>query len=231
MFRCAICFAILMNLGISTLARGQGSAVAQLYGEGVHRYFAGDYLGAEQSLTRAVEAGSQDPRVFYFRGLARSAYGGGAGEVDYEEGARLEASGRVGANIGMALTRIQGHERAKLEKARHDARLVVQQQRELLRQSLPPTTPAPVPTPQTPPAATDPFSGDGLRSEQIEVTPAPTEPAEVSEDAAVNPFTDEPSPSDAAPADEGVDPFSEAETPAATPPADIAPTEIDPFAE
>jgi hypothetical protein len=229
MMRFAFFFALLFELGLVTTVHAQGSAVAQLYGEGVHRYFAGDYMGAEQSLSRAVEAGSQDPRVFYFRGLSRAAYGGGGGEVDYEQGARLEASGRVGANIGMSLARIQGHERAKIEKARHEARLVAQQQREQARLAMPPTPP-PTPNPPTPPAATDPFSGDGLRSEQVEVQPDPVVPLEETSqpDAVVDPFAEEPTAPDADSAPEVVDPFSDADAA----PAEVAPADSDdPFAE
>ncbi len=57
----------------------QGSLLAQeavleeLYGSGVHKYFSGDYAGADADLTAAVDGGSRDPRVYYFRGLARLA--------------------------------------------------------------------------------------------------------------------------------------------------------------
>jgi len=236
MFTRILFLTALLYASHTAIAHGQSSAVAQLYGEGVHRYFARDYTGAEQSLNRAVEAGSQDPRVFYYRGLARSAYGG-ASEMDYEEGARLEASGRVGVNVGLALTRIQGYERVKIEKARHDARLFAQQQRELMRQAEPAVPAPPVTQPAEPPAATDPFSGDGLRSnEVVEVVPAPTEqPAQQPEDdTAVDPFADEPAPATTEPssgeANEGADPFSDPGTPAEPDaPAEVESSE-DPFA-
>lgn len=221
-----LCFFILSSLAMGSSVHGQVSAIAQLYGEGVHRYFARDYMGAEQFLSRAIEAGSQDPRAFYFRGLSRSAFGGD-GVLDYEEGARLEASGRVGANIGLALTRIQGYERSKIEKARQDARLLAQQQRELARQTAPPP-PAPL-TPQfaEPPAATDPFSGDGLRSDEVQIVPAPTAPSDNSDDTAVDPFADEPSTSDPEADSDGFmddsDPFSD------TPAEVVEPLDDDPF--
>ena len=228
MLRRIFCMMILANLGFGSVACGQSSAVAQLYGEGVHRYFARDYAGAEQFLSRAIEAGSQDPRAFYFRGLARSAYGGG-GEFDYDEGARLEASGRVGANIGMALTRVQGYERAKIEKARQNARLFVQQQRELARQAIP-ALPAPsAPQFADPPAATDPFSGDGLRSDEVEFVPSPTTQPDAADDTSVDPFADEPTSPSSEPTSDGsmddTDPFSDI-------PAEVAdPVEDDPFGE
>jgi hypothetical protein len=36
-------------------------ALTELYGEGVHRYFAGDSFQAEQMLTRVIESGVEDP--------------------------------------------------------------------------------------------------------------------------------------------------------------------------
>ena len=50
-------------------APAQEAILGQIYGQGVHAYFAGDYTRAYEHLTAAVGAGSRDPRVFYFRGL------------------------------------------------------------------------------------------------------------------------------------------------------------------
>ncbi len=206
----------------------QVSALAELYGEGVHQYFAKDYFCAEQTLTRAIDNGSQDPRVFYFRGLAREATGG-EGSFDFEEGARLEAAGKTGVNVGQALTRIQGCLRAKIEKARRDGRLHAQQQRALMQQAIPATPSQATPFPTQPPAATDPILGDGLRSPDVEAVPAPIEPAPagtVPDDSKVNPFNDEATPpaetkptEDVAPA-EGSDPFGGDSAPSQDPPAE-----------
>ena len=47
----------------------QEAVLGQMYGNGVHAYFAQDYLKAHQYFTTAIEGHSQDPRCFYFRGL------------------------------------------------------------------------------------------------------------------------------------------------------------------
>ena len=41
------------------------------YGRGVHEYFSGNTQSADQYFTQVIEAGSSDPRVYYFRAMAR----------------------------------------------------------------------------------------------------------------------------------------------------------------
>ena len=150
---------IIVSVGMMLLSGSQlwaqSAALTELYGEAVHRYFSKDYLGAEEILTRAIEHGSDDPRAYYYRGLARGMYGGD-GQADFEEGARLEAAGRIGVNVSQALIRIQGHQRAKIEKARQDARLAYMQQRAVERHRAPPLPVLPAPS-ETEAADSDPF--------------------------------------------------------------------------
>jgi hypothetical protein len=194
---------------------GQTSVLDELYGEAVHRYFARDYSAADELLTRAIENGSRDPRVFYYRGLARAAYGGDP-LVDFEEGARLEVSGRIGVNVGQSLARIQGHHRVQIEKARQDARLLALQQRERARQAVPTPPPAVLEPLRIDPAAlSDPFES-GTRSEEADVVPTPV-----------------PTPSDSVePDDSSTDPFADEalSDPAATSPESLdEPAEVDLF--
>lgn len=207
-------FALLLSGGSSVWAQLVGSG--ELYGEGVHRYFARDYQGADELLSRAIESGSQDPRAYYFRGLSREMFGGG-GETDFDEGARLEASGRSGPMIGYSLARVQGMSRTKLEKARRNARVLAAQQRALMQQA----APAEVnPVPPAKPGESDPFSdGEGLRSDDAQPVPE-TPDVTPKTDANSDPFGDEPMNSDPAPAND--DPFG------AAPAADPAGAE-DPF--
>ncbi len=187
------------------------SALTELYGEGVHRFYAGDLVTAEQYLTRVIDAGVEDPRAYYFRGLVREMQGGG-GEYDFESGARLEAEGARSFNVGLALSRIQGYTRAKIEKLRLDARVTAQQQALLMERarteaggSVPVAPPA---QPVVPPVdATDPFGGP-------ETAPTPPVVDPVQPDVLTYPFADDP-----APATDATEP------PAATEPADPA----DPF--
>jgi hypothetical protein len=216
-----LAFVLLAASGSSAWAQLVGSG--ELYGEGVHRYFARDYQGADELLSRAIEAGSQDPRAHYFRGLAREAYGGG-GEIDFEEGARLEASGRSGPMIGFSLARVQGIARNKLEKARRDARVQAAQQRALMQKAAPPAAVTPVP-PTTPDAA-DPFkSGEGVRSADTQTVPEVTDVPK--SDATTNPFGDEPMKTEPATPADPSDPFADPSAPT-TPATDPAAAD-DPF--
>jgi hypothetical protein len=177
-------------------------ALTELYGEGVHRYFAGDSFQADQMLSRVIESGVEDPLVYYFRGLARELQGGG-GDFDFEEGARIEAAGKrslgLRSGVGDALARIQGHTRVKIEKARRDARVAAEQQALLMQRAreaagdLAPPTIVPERVPMVPPAdATDPFGEPSTGN-----TPAPavaTEPeVEPEVDTDAEPFADDPS--------------------------------------
>lgn len=230
--------AIFMTILVTSSVKAHSSVLTELYGQGVHKYFSCDYFAADTLLSQAIDNGSNDPRAYYFRGLAREMIGGG-GDIDFEEGARLEAAGSVGVNVGAALTRIQGQVRAKIEKARQAARLQAALHRQMTQPMLP-TPPAHSPqlVPLLAPEATDPFPAEGLRSQEIQAVPVPSDqqatPAEPSQpaqpsqpaDEEVNPFDDEPAEptagddilgetsqpnSDAPSAD---DPFSDPSTPA-----------------
>ena len=55
---------------IATVGMAQDPILAQFYGSGVHEYFSGGYRQAIADLTEAVDGGTKDPRVFYFRALS-----------------------------------------------------------------------------------------------------------------------------------------------------------------
>jgi tetratricopeptide (TPR) repeat protein len=152
--------------------------LAQLYGNGVHAYFARDYGQAFELLTSAIEQGDQDPRCYYFRGLTCSKLGSmDQAAADYKRGAELEtASDDVFYGVSEALERVQGVDRLTLEEYRRSARVAAHQralerkrlryeqlrraEEEVLRDL---SRPAPTDVPQlpknTPPDLTDPFSG------------------------------------------------------------------------
>ncbi len=129
----------LLALGFVASVRAQAQNSSELtaaYGRGVHAYFANRTDLAEQFFSRVIEAGSTDPRVFYFRAmtLIRSGRPNEA-EDDMRMGATLEA--RDPGNrlaIGKALERVQGPHRILLEGFRQQARLERLEQRQ--RQTL-----------------------------------------------------------------------------------------------
>ena len=106
-------------------APAQEAVLGQVYGSGVHRYFSGDYRGAYDDLSAAINGGSKDPRAYYFRGLAFLKLGRPEqATMDFQTGADLEITnaGRP-VDVARALERIQGSQRATLERYRVMARM------------------------------------------------------------------------------------------------------------
>ncbi|NBW86288.1 MAG: hypothetical protein EBR23_05555 [Planctomycetia bacterium] len=102
-----------------------------IYGVGVHSFFAGQLGRSYDDLTNAIEAGSRDPRVYYFRGLAALRMGRtDEAEADFTKGAELEADPQrlMAVDVARSLERVQGPDRLQLERHRTRARLVSQQQ-------------------------------------------------------------------------------------------------------
>ena len=106
--------------------------VSASYGAGVHAYFDGDYQGAYDALTAAIEAGSMDPRAYYYRGLASIKLGKSDDEIngDFSEGSTRETMGRGGLSVSRSLERVQGRDRMRLEKYRQRARVAAVQRDE-----------------------------------------------------------------------------------------------------
>lgn len=219
----------------------QDSVLNEIYGHGVHAYFAGNHSDATQFLSAAIDGGLKDPRAYYFRGIV--AYSQGRpyeAESDWQMGAEMEASMSGASSVGRSLSRFQGSGRLKLEQIRQKARLAAltsKAARSNARMSeigaasgsAPAATPpaaippaasgAVTPPPAAPPAAVadDPFANDSA-------TMAAGEPKIESDDALEgtlgNPFADDP-----AGMTGGADPGAGASDPFATgggaaPPAD-----------
>lgn len=107
-----------------TSCQAQTAVLSEIYGRGVHAYNAGQYDRASEWLSMAIDNGFQDPRAYYFRGLAATASGrANEATADFEKGAEIEARGAFGDSIGRALSRVQGPTRLDLELIRENARL------------------------------------------------------------------------------------------------------------
>jgi len=99
-------------------------AVRDAVGGGIHAYHAGDYDRAYDDLTNAIEAGTDDPRSYYFRGLAALKLGRTSeAEADFSAGADREVSTGSIRRVSRSLERVQGHDRLTLERFRARARL------------------------------------------------------------------------------------------------------------
>lgn len=221
-------------LGAASLM-AQDAILNQLYGRGVHKFFAGDYVAAFEDFNTAIQNGSDDPRCYYFRGLSYLNLGReDEARVDFEKGAQLE-TGSPGKffNVSRALERIQGRPRLLIEEYRTQARLsaMVEMEKQrraryeqlrreearVLDRAPPPvgipeaTPPAAVPQPATPaeaPAA-PPAAQPAPAEAAVPPTPQPA-PAE-----AHDPFALEPAAPMAAPPQPAAAP---AEAPAEEPP-------------
>src|SRR5262245_15399270 len=94
-------------------ANGQDMVLVQMFGSGVHSFFDGDYQSAVSDLTSAIDAGSTDPRAFYFRGLAAMRMGKQTeAQADFDRGADLEAKAFDRFYpVSRSLERVQGIDR------------------------------------------------------------------------------------------------------------------------
>jgi hypothetical protein len=225
-------------MGMASSAYAQ-DAFEQYYGSGVHAYFAGDYERAEEIFNDLVDAGSQDPRVFYFRGLTQIQSHGcmcmiELGMADFEQAAELETSGKRSADVSKALSRIQGPTRIAIErirlKARFNAKLL---QADAIQMSgalpSPDTGAAPQSRQATP---NDPFADDKAGSTTLTEgvptpMPEPSAPAADSSSPFDNPPAPDPSllpPAPTPPAPDNLNPFGDDPIPAPAP-AEPAPSD------
>lgn len=115
---------VLLQTPQSSLAQNSTSLMAT-YGKGVHAYFKGQVHEADRLLSEVINGGSTDPRVFYFRAMARMRAGRTyEAEFDMQVGAAYEAQNPgYGSTVSRALERVQGPNRRKLEEFRRKARL------------------------------------------------------------------------------------------------------------
>ncbi|NBV45323.1 MAG: hypothetical protein EBR86_06685 [Planctomycetia bacterium] len=106
-------------------------AVSTAYGAGVHAFHSLDYARAHHDFTAAIEAGTDDPRAFYYRGLAALKLGRTDEAVaDFADGASREAGGAGSLAVSRALERVQGPDRLCLEQYRARARVAAVQRDE-----------------------------------------------------------------------------------------------------
>jgi hypothetical protein len=178
------------------------SEMTDLYGRGVHSFYAGRTQEADQQLSEVINSGATDPRVFYFRALARMQCGFDA-ESDLLMGARYEAQDPGAASeVGQALARIQGPQRQLLEKYRRQARIdrvqqVRRQSQDLYeqRQTREPDvlhSPRPIDLGDLPPAASGAVTPPSAAPEAAPRTPQPRLAPDAQPPATGSPFDEPP---------------------------------------
>jgi len=122
MKRGPLCLMLFVFVGLSSLK----TVFADRASEGplnaaLSLWRAGDVVGAEQQLTSIIDGGTEDSRVFYFRGIL-SENAGHDGTKDFSFAAKLEAATGTKTLINRALEKVQGPVRGKIEKIRASAR-------------------------------------------------------------------------------------------------------------
>ncbi len=110
---------------------GQGQDVnKQLFGAGVHAYFSGSMTEAYDLFSTAISNETDDPRVFYYRGMTLLNLGRRqAADADFAVGARMEAmaAGSI-YPIDRSLERLQGVARLSIERHRTMAVAIVERE-------------------------------------------------------------------------------------------------------
>lgn len=122
--RASLGLALSAALGAASLTVAQEPSASD-YVRGASRFAVGDLAQATTAFDEAIAAKSDDPRVYYFRGLCAARQNDAAAAAAfYATGARLELESPKGrlAGVDAALTTIQGTERASIEAARAQAR-------------------------------------------------------------------------------------------------------------
>ena len=115
------CAGLLVSIG--AVSAGADDSTRNLYGRAVRLFSDGNDHDAHDLLTRAIEAGTRDPRVLYFRGLAaRNLKRDRDADADLREAARREVELDVTDEVNRALERVQGESRVWIERYRRNAR-------------------------------------------------------------------------------------------------------------
>jgi len=132
---------LVMGLAIvafGKLAVGQDAIISELYGKGIHAYFARDYAEAHKQFTASIEQGSKDPRCYYFRGICLAKLGRPEdAAADVKQGAVLELGNTEQLHdVSNSLQRIQGSDRMMIEKQRAAVRLEAARKAKALRDAM-----------------------------------------------------------------------------------------------
>ena len=100
-------------------------SVLAIYGEGVHSFYAGNFQQSYDYLSEVIEIGTDDARVYCFRGLSALRLGSQKMLTTIlRKGLPLKPKGNT-RTVSRAAERIQGPDRLLLEQSRSKARLAL----------------------------------------------------------------------------------------------------------
>ena len=132
----ALLFIVLLA-GSGNVFAQSNAGTEQLYSAGVHAFNSQRHAEAISWFNQLEAKGTQDPRAFFFRGLAYGRLGDAvAANADFETAARMEltVAGRS-YSVPKALERIQGRERTTIEQHRRAAKRAWEAEENLRRQN------------------------------------------------------------------------------------------------
>lgn len=122
---------------LSSRTHKKDRALLQVTANGKEAFLAGNHEVAVQLLDVAVANGSNDPRTYYFRGLAKQELGrSDEAAIDYKRAIGLELQPANRIDVDVSLESVQGEARLALKKYRHEAISVARQAGEKKRQAM-----------------------------------------------------------------------------------------------
>lgn len=125
------------NSALASRPHKKDRAILQLTADGAAAFLNGKHQVAVQLLDVAVSNGSNDPRTYYFRGLARQQLGlSDEAAIDYKAAIGLELHPANRIDVDLALEPVQGESRLALEKHRHEAITTARQASDKERQAM-----------------------------------------------------------------------------------------------
>ncbi len=111
---------------------GQNAVAPDPLGASLTAWQNGDVSTAKELLSRLIAEGSEDARVFYYRGILLEQFGEDGGN-DFQMGAKLETQFSTTSLVNRALEKIQGPVRLKIQKTRIAARNAIKADPETAR--------------------------------------------------------------------------------------------------
>jgi tetratricopeptide (TPR) repeat protein len=125
------------NSALASRPHKKVRALMLLTADGTEAFLTGKHKVAVQLLDVAANNGSNDPRTYYFRGLARQELGlSDEAAADYKHAIGLELHPANRINVDLALESVQGERRLALEKHRHEAISTARQASDKERQQM-----------------------------------------------------------------------------------------------
>lgn len=112
---------LVLNVRNTVSLAGQTSVAAGSLDAALTAWRDGDVTSAEKLLSELIAQGSEDARVFYYRGILVE-QSGRDGAADLQQAAGLEARFSTSTLVNRALEKVQGPLREKIEKSRVAAR-------------------------------------------------------------------------------------------------------------